>query len=101
MGLLHGFEQSIEDAEESIITSWKGDSADKPPTRMNEDLAHVRALLSRHGYREVSVVMGIDTELAAKGQLGSFYAPVSYTHLDVYKRQAISRRRHEQPLGNF
>lgn len=74
MGLLHGFEQSIEDAEESIITSWKGDSADKPPTRMNEDLAHVRALLSRHGYREVSVVMGIDTELAAKGQLGSFYA---------------------------
>jgi hypothetical protein len=73
MGLLHGCERSIEYAEESIITSWKGDSADKPPTQIDKDLAHVRALLSRHGYREVSVVMGIDTELAAKRQLGSFY----------------------------
>jgi hypothetical protein len=73
MSLLHGFERSIERAEETIITSWNGDSADKPPTRINEDLAHVRELLSRHGYREVSVVVGIDTELAARRQLGSFY----------------------------
>jgi len=52
----------------------EGDLADKPPTRINEDLAYVKALLNRHGYHEVRVVVGIDTELVARGELGAFYA---------------------------
>ncbi len=74
MSLLHGFDRQIENAEESITTSWTGDSADRPATRINGDLAHVRALLSRHGYHEALAVVGIDTALAARGELGSFYA---------------------------
>ena len=73
MSLLHGLETQIASAEESINTSWKGDSADRPPTRINEDVACVVALLRRHGYQEVNVVVGIDTELAARHELGRFY----------------------------
>ena len=41
---------------------------------MTEDVARVRAILERHGYREESVVTGIARELLAQGQLGRFYA---------------------------
>jgi hypothetical protein len=73
MSLLQGVERQIAFAQESIRTSWKADSADKLPTRVNEDVACVVALLKRHGYHEVSVVVGINTALAARGELGGFY----------------------------
>lgn len=73
MSLLHGIEDQIESAQESIDLRWYGDSGDKPPTRINEDLALVTTLLYRHGYHEVSIVVGVDTELAAKGELRGFY----------------------------
>ena len=41
----------------------------------------LKTLLKRHGY---------DVEVADSGEAA--LAPVSYTHLDVYKRQAIALR---------
>jgi hypothetical protein len=74
MSLLHGIEDQTKDAQDSIDLRWYGDSGDKPPTRINEDVALVRGYLSHHGYHEVSIVVGVDTELAAKGELNGLYA---------------------------
>lgn len=71
---LHGFEVKILEDSESINTSWKADSADRPRTRVDEEVALVKAFLERNGYHEVTVVVGIDTELAATGELGRLYA---------------------------
>ena len=73
MGLVQSISRLAESGRQSISMGWNGDSAVGPDTRIVEDLDQVRALLLRHGYREVHVVMGIDTELVANGKLGRFY----------------------------
>ncbi len=72
--LLHGFEVQVENGNESINSSWTCDSATNPPTRLEAELLLVRSFLERHGYREVNIVAGVDSVLAAKGELGNFYA---------------------------
>jgi hypothetical protein len=76
MFFLHGFLLRVELGEESINSVWAGDSADNPSTRVAGEVALVRALLERHGYREVIAVVGIDKDLAASGQLGPFHQRV-------------------------
>jgi hypothetical protein len=58
ISLLLGLERQVASAEESFSTSWKSDPADRPATRINEDVACVVAFLTRHGYHEVSIVVG-------------------------------------------
>jgi hypothetical protein len=71
--LLHGFDPQVERGDERISTSWKCDPADRPSTRLDAEVVLVKAFLERCGYHEVIIVKGIDTDLAARGKLGSFY----------------------------
>ena len=71
--LIHGFDVQVERGDETINTSWKCDSADRPSTRVDVEVALVKACLERCGYHEVIIVKGIDTDLAARGKLGGFY----------------------------
>ncbi len=72
--LLDSVERMAKSHEETIDYQWTGESADEPPTRMTQDIELVRSLLTSSGYEEVSVVTGVDTELADGGRLGNFYA---------------------------
>jgi hypothetical protein len=72
--LLSGIEHLVDSEVETVDYGWSGGPANESPTQMMEDVARARFFLESHGYREVSVVTGIDRELAAKGQLGGFYS---------------------------
>ena len=72
-GLLHGFDVQVGRGDRTICANWKCDSADRPSTRVDVEVALVKAYLERCGYHEVIIVKGIDADLAARGRLGSFY----------------------------
>lgn len=65
--LLHGFDVQVERGEETISSTWKCDSPDRPSTRVDVEVALVKAYLERCGYHRVIIVKGIDTDLAARG----------------------------------
>lgn len=71
--LLHGFDVQVERGDERISATWKCDSADRPSTRVDVEVALVKAYLECCGYHKVIIVKGIDTDLAARGKLGGFY----------------------------
>jgi hypothetical protein len=73
VGLIHGFDTQIERGDDTINVSWKCDSADNPSIRVDLEVSLVKAYLERSGYHRVTIVKGIDTYLAASGNLGAFH----------------------------
>jgi hypothetical protein len=94
---MHAYESVVESGDESINTTFKGESADRPPTGLDEKIALVRAFLERNGYHEVTVAVGIDTEMATRGELGHFYARPDPD--DPHWTAQIEFERDEGPLG--
>jgi hypothetical protein len=71
--LLQGIKNVSESEREETNCGWSDGPADGSPAPMAEDVARILPLLTRHGFHEASVAMGIDLEVAARGQLGSFH----------------------------
>jgi len=70
--LLHSIERMAEWDQEMVNYQWSGDSANQSSAHMAQDIEVVRALLTKYGYKEVSVVTGIDQELVETGKRGRF-----------------------------
>jgi hypothetical protein len=71
--LLSGVKRSIESNQEQIDYMWGGGPAQESSARIDSDVERVRSILTRHGYEEVSVAVGVDVDLAADRKLGGFY----------------------------
>jgi len=71
--LIERLAESAEADEEEIETNLDGGDARESSDWVIKQVEIVRSLLVGRGYEEIEVSIGIDTELAKRRQLGSFY----------------------------
>lgn len=65
--------ESAKEHEEEIDTTLDGGDASETAEWVNRQVEIARSVLIGRGYEETKVSIGIDVELAARRELGSFY----------------------------
>ena len=64
-------------------------------TRNEQDILDIKKILDRYHCRSIKIIAKIENAEGVKN-IDDILRAVSYTHLDVYKRQALRRRLHRR-----